>query len=150
MIEDKADLASGIVNVVADLLDVKDNISNAISAVLGPRGLFLVVRSHVHANGILAEMKKRSLAGQVDFICLDQIKPFHPRKPVPEAAENRKSAVPLVDLIKNAKDHEKLVSFLFGGVFLVKDTSLFAELKVSYSVQLTPIKTALGNNHLND
>jgi len=117
----------GVVDVVANLLEIPRDIEVAISVLLGGRAQNIVVRNSQVAKKCV-EFLKRTKAGRATFIPMDMV---DLRDPVVKASII--SAPGMIGyaakLVKGARGYEGLVNFLFSHDLIVKSLQDAIELK---------------------
>lgn len=107
---------SGILGVVADVVDSPPEYEMAVSAALGEKLQFVIVKSHEEGVEAISYLKSQA-SGRSTFISLDicgaEARPF----PYHESGV----IGPLLERVRLRADYSKIGSYLLGDVILVDD-----------------------------
>lgn len=123
----------GVVDVVANLIDVPKDVEIAVSVLLGGRAQNIVVRDSESAKRCV-EMLKRTKSGRATFIPMDMI---DLREPTTKTSiiSARGMVGYAFRLVKAAKEYEGLINFLFSRDLIVRTLSDAIDLKNNNGVR---------------
>jgi chromosome segregation protein len=137
---DEKERFAGLVDVVANLLEVEEEYSLAISVLLGGMSQNIVVRDVDTAKAIVEFVKQNTL-GRVTILPLDLIDGSFNKIP---GLEKEKGFIGYaVDLVRLPSDLEVLSGFLFGNSFVVETLDDAIRIKKKYRLN-TRIATLDG------
>ncbi|MBI2083447.1 MAG: AAA family ATPase [Deltaproteobacteria bacterium] len=105
----------GVLGVVADVVESPPEYELAVSAALGEKLQYVIVKSHDEGVEAVSYLKTQA-SGRSSFITLD-IRESEP-KPFPYKDEG--VIGPLLDLVRLRSDYSKIGTYLLGDVILVK------------------------------
>ncbi len=117
----------GVVDVVANLIDVPKDVEVAVSVLLGGRAQNIVVRDSKSAKDCV-EMLKRTRSGRATFIPVDMVDLREPNTKT-SIISARGMIGYAFRLVKAVKGYEGLVNFLFSRDLIVRTLSDAIELK---------------------
>jgi len=137
---DEKERFAGLIDVVANLLEVEEEYSLAISVLLGGMSQNIVVRDVDTAKAIVEFVKQNTL-GRVTILPLDLIDGSFNR--IPELEKEKGFIGYAVDLVKLPPDLEVLSGFLFGNSFVVETLDDAIRIKKKYRLN-TRIATLDG------
>lgn len=117
----------GIIDVVANMIDVPTDVEIAISVILGGRMQNIVVKNSDVARSCV-EFLKHENAGRTTFIPIDMINLKEPN--VQSSVISSKGVVGYAfKIVKSMKGYESLVNFLFGTDLVVETLDNAIEIK---------------------
>ncbi|PLV56210.1 chromosome segregation protein SMC [Thermotoga sp. SG1] len=126
---DEKERFPGLIDVVANLLEVEEEYSLAISVLLGGMSQNLVVKNVDTAKAIVEFLKQNAL-GRATILPLDLIDGSFSR--IPELEKEKGFIGYAVDLVKLPPDLEVLSGFLFGNSFVVETLDDAIRIKKKY------------------
>lgn len=117
----------GIIDVVANMIDVPTDVEMAVSVILGGRMQNIVVKNSDVARNCV-EFLKHENAGRTTFIPIDMVNLKEPN--VQSSIISSKGVVGYAfKIVKSIKGYESLVNFLFGTDLVVKTLDDAIEIK---------------------
>ncbi|WP_083638865.1 MULTISPECIES: chromosome segregation protein SMC [unclassified Thermosipho (in: thermotogales)] len=131
----------GIIDVVANIIEVDKKYVEAIEALLGGRLQHIVVKDSEVAKKILQFAKKEKI-GRITIIPLDLIKVHTKTTTLPKKAIN--FAKNIVKLKINKE--EKLLNFLFGNDIIVNNIDTAVEIKKKFDFRIATLDGELISN----
>ncbi|APT73873.1 chromosome segregation protein SMC [Thermosipho melanesiensis] len=130
----------GIIDVVANIIDVDKKYVEAIEALLGGRMQHIVVENSEVAKKILQFAKEQKI-GRITIIPLDLIRIFSKNSILPKNAIFAKNIVTI-----KVDEKEKLLNFLFGNDIIVENIDLAVEIKKKYDFRIATLDGELISN----
>ena len=104
--------SSGVLGVVADVIDIPAEYERAAAAVLGERLQYVIVRGEAEGAGAVDRLRQQE-QGRGSFI------PLHPRQLAHGAARMNGASKRMIDLVKFEDSFRSLAESLLGDVVLV-------------------------------
>ncbi len=115
-----------IIGVVAELINVPEQLQIAVSAVLGGQAQYLVSRTARDATRVISMLKEKK-AGKATFLPLNRIVPRYNTIPH-KVLNNRDYLGRGIDLVEYHKEAEIAVKYLLNNVLIVKTVEAALEL----------------------
>lgn len=108
----------GILGVVADFVDSPPDYEMAVSAALGEKLQYVIVKSHEEGVEAVSFLKTQA-TGRSTFIALD----IHESEALPFPYEKEGVVGPLLNFVKLREEYARIATHLLGDVVLVKSLS---------------------------
>ena len=106
----------GVYGLVADVIDAPETFEKALTAVLGERLQYVIVRSHEEGMEAIEYLKHES-SGRGSFIPRQLSRKEHHPLPLSEP----ESVAPLLEKVSVKKGYQKVAEYLLGDVLIVRD-----------------------------